>query len=53
MTFAIFHNHSEITKISINPSKNNSELMTALKRKLSQKHFPIDKILFLESLKGD
>ncbi len=53
MTFSVFHNHSEITKISINPSNNNLELMTALKRKLSQKNFPVDKILFLESFKGD
>ena len=32
---------------------NNAELLAAIKRKLSQKQFPVDKILFLESMKGD
>lgn len=51
--FTIFHNHSEITKISVNPSATNGDLLTAIRRKLSQKNFPSDKILLLESVKGD
>lgn len=50
MTFTIFHNHSEITKVSLSPSCTNAELMTTLKHKLQQKNFPVDRILYLESM---
>lgn len=53
MTFTIFHNHSEISKVSIGSKSTVGDLMTTIRHKLSKKNFPTEKILYLESMTQD
>ena len=52
-TFNIFYQHSEVAHVSLPSASNVATLMDHIRQKLSQKKYPPEKIIFLESLHGD
>lgn len=53
MNFSIYHHEFEVAKVSLSKKSLVSDLMQAVRHKLaSNKKFPLDRLLYLETLDG-